>query len=164
MAAGIPYSGSVAKISGGTGTVTYTITAGSLPLGITLSTADGIISGTPSHSGPYDFTVTATDSAAPPATKVQQYKGTIAVAGVPTITSVSPATGPTTGGTLVTITGTGFTGATSVKFEATNAPSYTVNSSTSITATAPAGAAGTVNVSVTTLGGKATITNGYTYY
>ena len=36
--------------------------------------------------------------------------------GSPTVTSVTPSTGPTTGGNTVTITGTGFTGATSVTF------------------------------------------------
>ncbi|PSJ57100.1 hypothetical protein C7I85_22975 [Mesorhizobium soli] len=72
---------------------------------------------------------------------------------VPTVTSISPTSGPATGGTVVTITGTNFTGATAVKFGATNATSYTVNSSTQITATAPAGSVGTVDVTVTTAGG-----------
>jgi hypothetical protein len=36
--------------------------------------------------------------------------------GAPTVTSISPGAGPTSGGTTVTITGTGFTGATSVTF------------------------------------------------
>ena len=71
----------------------------------------------------------------------------------PTVTSVSPNIGPTTGGTTVIITGTGFTGATAVKFGATAAASYTVNSSTQITATSPAGSAATVDVRVTTVGG-----------
>lgn len=68
----------------------------------------------------------------------------------PTVTDVSPTSGPTAGTTSVTITGTRFTGATSVKFGATNATSYLVNSSTSITAVAPAHAAGEVDVTVTT--------------
>ena len=55
----------------------------------------------------------------------------------PTVTTVSPATGPTTGGTSVTITGTNFTGATAVTFGGTAATSFTVNSATSITATTP---------------------------
>ena len=70
----------------------------------------------------------------------------------PTVTSVSPIAGPTGGGTSVTITGTNFTGTTGaggVKFGGTNATGYTVNSNTQITATAPAGAAGTVDVTVT---------------
>ena len=35
---------------------------------------------------------------------------------VPAVTAVSPASGPTTGGTVVTISGSGFTGANAVKF------------------------------------------------
>jgi len=68
----------------------------------------------------------------------------------PVVTSVSPASGPVTGGTVVTITGTGFTGATSVSFGGTAASSYTVISANSITAIAPAHSAGAVYIVVTT--------------
>ncbi len=71
---------------------------------------------------------------------------------VPAVTAVSPASGPASGGTSVTITGTGFSGATAVKFGTTNATSFTVNSATQITATDPAGS-GTVDITVTTVGG-----------
>ena len=47
--------------------------------------------------------------------------------------------GPLAGGTSVTVIGTNFTGATAVKFGASNATGVTVNSATSITATSPAG-------------------------
>ncbi|QLG41667.1 IPT/TIG domain-containing protein [Paenibacillus sp. E222] len=84
----------------------------------------------------------------------------------PTITSVSPTSGPTTGGTAVTLTGTNLTDATEVMFGATAATSYTVNSATQITAIAPAGSAGTVDVTVTTPGGTSTTSaaNQYTYH
>jgi len=83
----------------------------------------------------------------------------------PTVASVSPTSGTTAGGTVVTLTGTNFTGATGVSFGATAATSFTVNSATSITATAPAGAAGTVNVTVTTPGGTSSTSaaNQFTY-
>src|SRR5208283_3414903 len=71
----------------------------------------------------------------------------------PAVTGISPAAGPLAGGTPVTITGTGFTGATAVTFSATAAASYTINSATSITATSPAGPAGTVDITVTTAKG-----------
>ncbi len=71
----------------------------------------------------------------------------------PTVTSISPTAGPTLGGTTVTITGTNLTGATAVKFGAANATFVTVNSATSMTARSPAGAAGTVDIIVTTPGG-----------
>jgi len=54
-------------------------------------------------------------------------------------------------GTVVTITGSGFTGATAVRFGGVNAASYTINSASSITATLAAGATGTIDV-VTPLG------------
>lgn len=67
----------------------------------------------------------------------------------PVVTSITPNSGPIAGGTLVTITGTGFTGATSVTFGGT-AVTPTVSSSTSITVLSPAKAAGTVDVLVIT--------------
>lgn len=70
----------------------------------------------------------------------------------PTVKSISPAAGPVAGGETVTIAGTEFEGATSVKFGSTAAKSFTVDSSESITAVSPAGT-GTVSVFVTTPGG-----------
>src|SRR5262249_22246571 len=61
-------------------------------------------------------------------------------------------TGTTAGGTSVTITGSNFTGATAVNFGSV-AASFTVNSATQITATAPPQWAGTVDVTVTTPAG-----------
>src|SRR5262249_19262642 len=68
--------------------------------------------------------------------------------GAPTVTAIAPYAGPTTGGTSIAITGAGFTGATAVKFGATNASSYTVNSDVFITATSPANSAGIADVTV----------------
>jgi Bacterial Ig-like domain (group 3)/Autotransporter beta-domain/IPT/TIG domain len=78
--------------------------------------------------------------------------GQVVNAAPPAVTSISPNNGPVAGGTGVTITGTNFTGATSVRFGTTNATSYAVNSAAQITATAPAGT-GTVDITVTTVGG-----------
>jgi alpha-tubulin suppressor-like RCC1 family protein len=66
---------------------------------------------------------------------------------IPTVTSVSPAVGPRTGETTVTVTGSGFSDASAVKFGASNAVSFTINSATSITAVSPAGT-GVVDVTV----------------
>lgn len=79
------------------------------------------------------------------------------IIGIPTVTAISPTKGPVAGGAAVTITGTIFTGATAVQFGAVNATSFAVNSATSITATAPAASAGTVDVRVTTPGGTSAI-------
>ena len=93
--------------------------------------------------------------------------GTSAIAGAdqftyvfaqPKITSILPTSGPTTGRTSVTITGSDFTGATKVLFGTVSASSFTVNSNTQITAVSPAGS-GTVDVRVTTPGGTSAISN-----
>ncbi len=67
-------------------------------------------------------------------------------AAVPTVTSVTPASGPAGGGTTVTISGSGFTAAESVKF-GTAAASFAIDTGSTITATAPAGS-GTVDITV----------------
>jgi hypothetical protein len=74
----------------------------------------------------------------------------------PTVTSVSPNTGPAVGGTSVVITGTGFTGATAVDFGTTAAAILHVDSDTQITATSPAHPGGAVDVTVTVQGTSAT--------
>ncbi|MGK0493352.1 MAG: hypothetical protein ACJASD_003600, partial [Sphingomonas echinoides] len=77
----------------------------------------------------------------------------------PTVTAVSPTSGPAGGATSVAITGTGFSSVTAVKFGSVNAASFTVNSATSITAAAPAAtAAGAVDVTVTA-GGNTSATS-----
>ena len=78
------------------------------------------------------------------------------IAPVPTVTAVSPGFGPIAGGTPVTITGTGFTGATAVSFGAADAPGYSVTDDQHITVSsppAPGAGAGMVHVTVTTGGG-----------
>jgi hypothetical protein len=82
----------------------------------------------------------------------------------PTISSLSPTQGATAGATRVNITGTNFVDAINVSFGSTSA-NFTVNSATSITAIAPPGVAGTVDITVTTADGTSAITsaNEYTY-
>ena len=59
---GVSYSGHTFTAVGGAGTpYTFTVTAGSLPGGLSLSKA-GVLSGKPTASGSFSFTVTATDS------------------------------------------------------------------------------------------------------
>jgi hypothetical protein len=75
----------------------------------------------------------------------------------PTVTGISPTSGPAAGGTPVTITGTGFTGATAVAFGG-QAVAPNVVSDTQISATSPPGA-GTVDVTVTGPGGTSATSN-----
>jgi hypothetical protein len=65
----------------------------------------------------------------------------------PVVTAISPGRGVAAGGDTVTVTGSEFTGATSVQFGTSSASGMTVVSDTQITATSPAGS-GTVYVTV----------------
>jgi outer membrane autotransporter protein len=56
------YSATLNPASGGTSPYSYAVTAGALPAGITLNTATGALTGTPTASGTFNFAVTATDS------------------------------------------------------------------------------------------------------
>lgn len=80
------------------------------------------------------------------------------------VTSVSPRSGRTAGGTAVTIAGSGFQSGATVAFGGNAATNVTVVSTASITATTPPHPAGTVNVTVTNPNGQsATLLNAYTY-
>lgn len=84
---------------------------------------------------------------------------------VPIISLMAPATGLAAGGTLIVITGAYFTGATGITFGGTAATQFQVLSSDKIAVVAPAKAAGTYNVVVTTPNGvnANTAANSYIY-
>jgi hypothetical protein len=75
---------------------------------------------------------------------------------LPIVTSIAPTTGPTGGGTIVTVTGTGLTGAIAVGFGAADATNLAVASDTQVIAVAPPGA-GIANVTVVTAAGRSAI-------
>jgi len=81
------------------------------------------------------------------------------------ISSVGPNSGPTTGGTSVTVSGTGFTSSASVSFGGVTAPTVTYVSSTELQAIAPSHASGTVSVAVAESphNQSATLAGGFTY-
>ena len=83
----------------------------------------------------------------------------------PAVSALSPAAGPAAGGTLVTISGSGFTGATAVKFGSAAATLFNVVSDSGISAVAPPGQAGSVDVTVTGPTGTSAISAGdkFTY-
>lgn len=76
----------------------------------------------------------------------------------PTLTAFSPASGPM--GTVVTLTGTGFTGTSAITFNGVLSPNYTVASATTITVTVPLGAT-TGPIAVTAPTGTATSTTSF---
>ena len=169
-------SGSSASASSGSAT---TSVANELIFGAnTVSTGNGAagsgftarIITTPDGDLAEDKTVTATGSNSATATLtgsgpwVMQMATFAAVsAPLPTVTSVAPASGSTVGGTAVTITGTNFATGATVTFGGTAATSVVVVSSTSITATTPAGSAGAVTVTVTNPGGQSGSSGGRLY-
>ena len=86
--------------------------------------------------------------------------GTLVVSAtpLPAVTAVSPATGPTTGGTLVTITGTNLAGATAVDFGPMQVTSFISDTASQIILSSPAGT-GTVGVTVMTASGTSAISS-----
>jgi len=143
-AGGIPVTVTGTDFTGATA-VTF---GGTAATGFTVETDTTITATSPAGTGTVDIIVTT-----PGGTSATSGADQFTYYPVPAIMSVSPGAGPTTGGTSVTITGTGFTGATGVTFGGTAATGVSVVSPTTITATAPAHAAGTVDVVVTTPGG-----------
>jgi hypothetical protein len=82
----------------------------------------------------------------------------------PTVSSISPSSGSSAGGTAVTITGTGFVSGATVSIGGASATGVTFGSATSLTATTPAGATGTQNVMVTNPDGQiGTLTGGFSF-
>ena len=80
------------------------------------------------------------------------------------VSGASPTAGPTSGGTVVTITGTGFQAGASVAFGASNSTAVTVTSSTQINAISPPASSGTVAITVTNPDGQSTsLPSGFTY-
>ena len=101
---------------------------------------------------------TTTTTTVPPTTTTTTT--TVPPIPAPTVSSVSPASGPVAGGTTVIINGTNLNGATAVKFGSTPATSFTVLSSTQISAVSPAGAPICVEITVTTPGGVSVTNTG----
>ncbi|EED17393.1 conserved hypothetical protein [Talaromyces stipitatus ATCC 10500] len=114
----------------------------------------------PAPAGPGAASVSVRNGAGSSATTLT-YTYDSAVA-LPTVMSVVPNNGPASGGNTVALTGTGFSYATRVNFGSTPAPSFSVTSDTSITATVPPGT-GTVTVTVSSPAGNGVVGAPYTY-
>jgi len=101
---------------------------------------------TPAHAaGTSQVTVTNADGTSEPLPFTY-------LAAAPTVTAIQPTTGPTTGGTTVTLTGTDFTSDTSVSVDGSDpiTPDSISDDGTELTFTTPEHAAGGVDVTVTT--------------
>ncbi|GGJ62265.1 IPT/TIG domain-containing protein [Streptomyces brasiliensis] len=80
----------------------------------------------------------------------------------PTITTITPSSGPASGGTALTVTGTNLDSTTSVTFGGAAAPFAVINTTT-LSVVTPSGTAGAVDVVVTNPAGSATAVGGFTY-
>jgi hypothetical protein len=136
---------------------------GTAATGVTVVNSTSITATTPAHAaGTVNVVVTNSDTQS--GTLTQGFTYTTVSNPPPTLTGVSPASGTAAGGTSVTITGTGFLAGQTVSLGGTPATGVTVVSSTTITATTPAHAAGAVDVVVSNAEQHAgTLPNGYTY-
>ncbi len=150
----VTFTATVAAVSPGSGTPTGTVNFldGTTTIGTdialnssgvaTIATSTltaGTHSITAVYSGDTNFT-----------TSTGSLTQTVVVA--PTVTALSPTSGSTEGGLVVTITGTGFIGALRVHFGTTAQTELMVVNSTTMRTLSPAGT-GTVDVTVTTPGG-----------
>jgi len=129
---GVGFTGTTAVKFGSTDAASFTV-----------KSATSIVAKASAGRGTVDVTVTTPEGTSATNSADQFHY-------LPAVTKVSPITSPVGGGTAVTITGVEFTGATTVKFGAIEATSFTVNSDESITAASPEEAAGVVDVRVTT--------------
>lgn len=138
--------GNVVTINGTNLSGATSVLFGGSPATILTNTATQITVSAPAGTG----TVNVTVSTAGGTSNGLAY--TYAAVAVPAISSLSPTSGPTAGGNVVTINGTNLSGASSVKF-GSNAATILTNTAGQITVIAPAGAPSSVNVTVTTAGG-----------
>jgi hypothetical protein len=132
-------------------------------VGFTVNSLNSITATSPAGStGKVDITVTTANGTSAINSKDHFTYGS------PTITGLSPAHGPASGGTEVTVTGTGFEAGksgTAFKFGKAMGTSVNCSSKATCTVTSPAGANGPVNVIAIVAGKKSskTITDQFTY-
>jgi len=137
--------GTVVTISGSSFTGATSVTFGGTPAtSFTVNSAARITATAPAGTGAVSVTVTTPGGTSDSLS--------VTCLASPYLTSLTPTSGPMTGGNTVTITGWNLVGATSVRFGATPASSFTVVSPTRIVAVAPPGT-GIVQVTVIAPGG-----------
>jgi hypothetical protein len=132
--------------TGGVPPYKWSQTGGQLPSGLTLNSATGALAGTPMGAGAFSFATRVVDSKAN--SSATDFSLNVSTAPSPTISAVSPNSGSTEGGTLVTIGGSNFTSGATVAFGPLPAESVRVVSSNEIQAVTPVEASGKVAVAV----------------
>jgi hypothetical protein len=161
-ASGTTAGGSAATLTGQNFASGATVTfGGAAATSVVVVSATQITAKTPPHAQG-SVNVTVTNPGGQSGTLVG---GFTFVALAPVVTSVSPNTGTTTGGTPVTLTGRNFVSGARITFGGVAASSVVVVSATQITASTPPHKPGGVNVVVTNPGGQSgTLAGGFTYH
>jgi hypothetical protein len=158
---GVPAGGTNVTITGTNFSAGATVSfGGTAATGVTLVSSTSITATTPAQPlGKVDVVVTNPDGQKGTLAGGYTYKNP-----APTVTSITPSTGPIAGGTNVTITGTNFLAGATASLGGTAPTGVTVVNSTTVTATTSANGAGAVNVVITNSDGQSsTLPNGYTY-
>ena len=151
-ASGVATGGTTVTITGAAFRTGAAVTFGGLAAAaVAVVDAATITATTPEHAvGGVDVAVTNGDGQA--GLLIGGF--TYAIHPAPTVTAVTPMSGPPAGGTAVTITGAAFREGATVTFGGTPAIGATVVDETTITATTPEHAAGAVDVLVTNVGNQ----------
>jgi hypothetical protein len=142
----------------GTSPYTWGVIGGQWPSGLSLQASSGQISGTPWQAGTFTFSVRVKDSTGQSTSG--GFSVNIAPASAPVTSSISPKSGPTSGGTLLTVSGANFQSGATVLFGGVAASSVTVKSATQIQAVVPAHIAGLVDVTVRNPDGQSSTLSG----
>ncbi len=160
-----PVAGGVLRTLTGTGFLANdpgapSVTIGGLPASSVVVVSDTTITcQTPALPGVGTYAVSVAN-----ANGSATAAGAYACVPVPTLASVTDASGPAGGWTRVTVSGTGFSGTVlSLSFDGVAATQVSVQDDTTLTCLTPEGAAGTADLALTTHGGAAALPAAYTY-
>jgi hypothetical protein len=156
-----PY-GAALVATGGVPPYAWSQTGGHLPSGLSLNITTGKIAGVPTVAGAFTFATKVVDSKQ--SITDTDFSLNISTAPSPVVSGVSPSSGPTEGGTLVTIGGSNFDSGSMVAFGNLPAQSVRIVNANQIQAVTPVEAAGSVNVTVQDSDGQvATAANAFNF-
>ncbi len=150
-----PTTGGLAITISGTGfTAGATVSIGGVAAsGVSVASATSITATTPANAaGQKDIVVTNPDGQTGRLTGAFNYE--VPASAPPSVAGITPRSGPTGGGTAITISGSGFAAGATVSFGATSGVGVNVSSATSIAVTTPPGTAGKVELVVTNPDGQ----------
>jgi hypothetical protein len=157
---GLTTGGTTITITGANLVAPSSVVIGGTPAtNVILVSSTQITAVTPAHAAAVSD-VTINFPSAPAVTLTGAFTFTVPA---PTISTVSPTSGLTSGGTTLTISGTNFINVTGVTVGGTAATGVTATSATTLSAVTPAHAAGAVSIVVTTATGSVTKTTAFTY-